>query len=195
MSAPVYATARRFARVQESLPVRLRCIDDEEAAELTRFFGAHPTYEESVPTAPAAAEDGDSWERAAFSTILSRISALEDAVDRIANAVGVRDEPRPEWITGETVNLSGGGLGLRVPNCINEGQAVELELQLPGNPSATIRAVGRVVYVKRPDGATLPVGRHHLGIAFTGIHDSDREVLVRYTFRLQRAQLRERRSD
>jgi PilZ domain len=195
MSTSAYAKTRRFARVEESLPVRLRVIEADEAAELARFITTHPTYEEHIPTAPPVPGEGDSWERAAFATILSRIERLEEVVGRIAGAVGVRDEGQPEWITAETVKLSGGGMALRVSSKIDEDDALEMELHLPGAPAATIRALGRVVYVKQPDGDMLPVGRRHVGIAFTAIHDSDREVLVRYTFRVQRAQLRERRSD
>ncbi len=194
MSTPVYATPRRFARVDESLPVRLRVIDEDEAAELSRFVAVHATYEERAPIAPPEPGEGASWELGAFAAILSRIGRLEDAVERIAGAVGVRDGRQRDWMTGETVKLSGGGIAVRVAGSVGKNEVFEIELHLPGAPTATVRAVGRVVYIEQPDGGALPAGRSCLGIAFTAIHESDREVLVRYTFRIQRARLRERRS-
>ena len=39
-----------------------------------------------------------------------------------------------ETLIGRTKDIAEGGLGATIPNEINIGQIVELELQLPGNP-------------------------------------------------------------
>jgi hypothetical protein len=194
MSVSVDARTRLFARVKERLPIRLRTLTVEDAAELSRRLCVTPTSSE--PTAATGeVEESPSWEHAALSAILQRLDRLERKVQRIAATVGAVDEADGEWVMGETANLSGGGLAVRAPSAPTEGTHIEIDLSLPGDPPAQIRAVGRVVYALHPNGVNVPLGLHQLGIAFTAIHDADRELIVRYTFRLQRAQLREGRID
>jgi hypothetical protein len=191
-----YSCRRSFARIDSRLPVRLRLIDATDAAALAERLAVEPTYSERVAADPAKrhANDG-SWDKAALSSILAQLDRLERAVTRIADAMRVDLTDAGAWVEGETVNLSGAGLGAHVTQRIEQGSLVELEMTLLGDPTIVLRAVGRVVSLVHPDGRTLPVGRFHLGIAFDAIHEEDRQALVRYTFKLQREQLRRRKSD
>ncbi|MDH3283364.1 MAG: PilZ domain-containing protein [Acidobacteriota bacterium] len=189
------ATDRRrsFARVDKQVPVRIRIIDDAEAKVLADRFGAEPTYSERVIADPnARGAEGSQWDRAALSSILAQLERLERAVGRIAESLSVDLSDAGLWIEGNTVNLSGAGLGVHVPERIEEDSRLELEMTLIGDPTIVLRAVGRVVSLVRPDGDSLPVGRYHLGIGFHAINEEDREALVRYTFKLQREHLRHR---
>jgi hypothetical protein len=194
MNKPAPSQARRFARVAERLPLRLRVVSADEAAELSRRIRAQATCEEP-PLTPPQADEAESWERAAFAAILHRLGRLEAALDQIAGAVGAQGRLETRWIDGETTCLSGSGMAVRTADEIDHGAFLEIDLLFPGNSPASVRALGQVVFVSRADGETVPVGRVHLGVAFTAIHESDRQAVVRHTFRLQRAQLRERRAD
>jgi len=192
MSVVVDARTRLFARVKERLPVRLRTLSVEDAAELSKRICVAPTAGE--PTAATGeVEESPTWEHAALAAILLRLGQIERKVQRIAVTVGAADETDGEWVKGETVDISGGGLAVRTMNAPTEGTHIEVDLPPLGDPPAQIHAVGRVVYVLHPNGVNAALGLHQLGIAFTAIHDADREQIVRYTFRLQRAQLREGR--
>ena len=188
-------TTRSFARTEVRIPVRLRPLGEEEAERLASRFEMEPTYVEriSFDARPSAARE-KTWERAALLSLHERTERMEWMLRRIAEKLGVDLRDSAHWIEGETINLSGSGLGAWVPERLPEGSFVEVELHLVGDPSAEVRAVGRVVSLVHPDGENLPVGRWHLGIGFHGIHDEDREAVVRYTFRIQRAQLRDRKS-
>ncbi len=187
--------ARSFARTAVRIPVRLRPLGEEEAERLAERFEMEPTYVEriSFDSRPSASRE-KTWERAALLSLHERTERIEWMLRRIADRLGVDLRDSGHWIEGETINLSGAGLGVRVPERLPEGSMVELELHLVGDPSAEVRAVGRVVSLVHPDGEDLPVGRWHLGIGFHGIHEEDREAVVRYTFRIQRAQLRDRKA-
>ncbi|RMG43575.1 MAG: PilZ domain-containing protein [Acidobacteria bacterium] len=185
--------SRRFARVEHPLPVRLRPLDETEAEELAKRLSCTPTYTERV-RADAAGHPGTevSWERAALSSVIEKLERLEQTIQRIAAALSVDLGDGENWISGVTSALSGSGVGLVVPCKLPQGTPVEIELTLVGETTATVRAVARIVSVVHPDGEALPVGRYHLGAGFEGINDADREAIVRYTFKLQRAKLRER---
>ena len=185
---------RQFARVTLLAPVRLRPVDRAEAEAIGRRLALEPSYAER-PRLEGLRRPGESytWEQAALATLVARLDALESAVGRIADALGVDLSDPRHWIEGETTSLSGSGLGARVPQVVPEGTLVDLELTLPGDPAASVRALGRAIHVVRPDGRVLPVGRFDVGIAFEAIHDEDREAVIRYTFRVQRAMLRDRK--
>ncbi|UCF67825.1 MAG: PilZ domain-containing protein [Acidobacteriota bacterium] len=188
-------STRRFARVEQTVPIRVRVIDEREAEQLVEQFRSESTYVETVApeTLPSTGTDVP-WDRAALSSILSRIAQVERTLARIAEALNVDLSEGMFWLEGETSSLSGSGVGIVIPQRLDPETLLELELTLLGDPRATLRCLARVVSVVHPDGESLPVGRYHLGVAFEGMHEEDREALVRYTFRLQRAQLRERSS-
>lgn len=185
---------RLFARVDARIPVRLRAVSAEEGRALARQLAVFPSLVEAPPEIPADAADA-SWERAALVAILARLDRLEQRLDEVLRAVDGADDGPGEWCMAETVALSGGGFGASSERRFADGTTLEVELTLAGDGAAVVRAVGRVASVLEPDGARVPVGRYCMGVAFTGIHPADREALVRYTFRVQRAQLRERRGE
>jgi hypothetical protein len=183
---------RLFARVEETVGVRVRTLTPAEAARLARCrLAALPAGDEpaDVPPPPAGQE---TWERVALVAILARLDRLERLVQASQRPLDddAEDATSARWLTGESRTLSGGGLGVLLPERLEPGTPVDVELLVQGETPAAIRAVGRVASCSE---GSPPFVRPLLGIAFTAIHPADREALVRYTFRVQRARLRERR--
>lgn len=187
-------TRRAFARVSKQLPVRIRLLDAGQARTLAERVLSEPTYTERVVADPKVrtAETGQ-WDRAALSSIIAQLDRLERAVARIAESLQVDLHDAGVWMEGHTVDLSGAGLGVHVSERIEQDAMLEVEMTLLGDPTIVLRAVGRAVSLVKPEAGSIPVGRFHLGIAFESIHEEDRQALVRYTFRLQREELRRRR--
>jgi len=194
MSSVSVDSRRAFARVSKQLPVRIRLLDANGARTLTERFMTEPTYSERVIADPKmrTAESGQ-WDRAALSSILSQLDRLERAVARIAESLKVDIHDAGVWMEGHTVDLSGAGLGVHVSERIDQDTLLEVEMTLLGDPTIVLRAVGRAVSLVKSGESEIPVGRFHLGIAFDAIHEDDRQALVRYTFKLQREELRRRR--
>ena len=193
MSGPIEQHTRLFARVDDNLPVRVRVLDTLEASRLCRHYQVLAGYRDgALPRAEridAPGPDGV-WQE-----VLTRLDRVERLLTLVAEAVGVGEDQAARWIEGEALTISGGGIGVSLPERLAEGTEVEVELTLPGGPAPTVRATARVASVAPPDAAGLPFGRWRVGLGFTGISSADREALVRHTFRLQRAQLRERKAE
>jgi hypothetical protein len=193
MSEPIDQQTRLFARVEDSLPVRVRALAADRAADLSRRYqgvAAQPADRTAATRREPAGPD-----QLLLQELINRVDRLEDMVSRVARAVGVVDEDQSGWLCGETLTISGSGVGVSLAEPIPEGTPVEIELTLTDDPAPVIRATGRVASAPQP--ADFPFGgsRWRVGIGFTGINPGDREALVRHTFRLQRAQLRERKAE
>jgi len=186
---------RSFARVEVRLPVRVRTVNAEEARAIGERLGLEPSYTERLSTESAASTSAKhSWERLAMLTLLERMERLEAGLETVAKALGVNLNESGAWLEGETVSLSGSGMGLRLSQQLEEGTLVEIEVTLLGETTGMVRLLGRIVALGQPDGAEVPVGRFHLGVSFEVFHEEDQEAIVHYTFRMQRAQLRELRA-
>lgn len=189
---------RSFARVSVKAPVRVRPLDGEGMRDLARELEAAPSYRETLGLGfgqePGQGEQ-EKWERLALRTILQRLDGLEALVGRIAEALEVEFGGQVGWILGETADLSGGGVGLRLPVSLPIGQGLEMELTLPGRRTGHLRLGGEVACHVPADGSSVPVGRHHIGVKFVVLHEADREAIIHYTFVKQRAMIREMRRE
>jgi len=177
------------------IPARARSLSDREAQEIGERIALEPTWTPRAAGEGATRPAPASYEQAALAHLVERVEQMERTLELIAAKLGIPLGAPAEWIEGEAVDISAGGTGLDLPQRFPQGTPLEVELTLLGEPTATVRLIGRVAFAGRPDGAQRPVGRFRLGIAYETIHPSDREALVRYFFRLQRAQLRERHQE
>jgi hypothetical protein len=177
------------------IPARARGLSDREAEEIGRRIALEPTYALRAAGEGATRSAPATYEQAALAHLVERVDQMERTLELIATKLGIPLGTPAEWIEGEAMDISAGGTGLDLPQRFPQGTPLEIELTLLGEPTATVRLVGRVAFAGRPDGALRPVGRFRIGVAYEAIHPSDREALVRYFFRLQRAQLRERHQE
>jgi hypothetical protein len=84
-------------------------------------------------------------------------------------------------VRGRTVNVSEGGLRAELAEEVPAGVLALLEIELPGEPSATSGVV-EIVWC-RPEG---PAERPHaVGLAFVELDDADAEVIRRYVERCE----------
>ncbi len=90
--------------------------------------------------------------------------------------------PAPEVHQGETVDISGGGVLLRSPVPLREGDYLELEVTVPKR--GTLGVVGRVVRVQEKKGAKGP--EFYAGVDFVVIAEADRDKIVGFVFERQR---------
>jgi hypothetical protein len=93
-------------------------------------------------------------------------------------------------IQPQNINLSGGGLRLRIPAAIDVGNLIHVELYLPLAPPRIISSVAEVL---RCNELTLRMEKESVFIAavkFTHIDEQDREAIIAYLFAEQRVQLK-----
>lgn len=86
------------------------------------------------------------------------------------------------------VNLSADGIRFITPAPLEEGQSVELGLDLPTNTTQII-LLAKVMRVQKEDDGQMKVS-----FEYTHIHDEDIEAIIRHMARLQQQQLQARRA-
>ncbi len=88
--------------------------------------------------------------------------------------------------TEKSVNLSGGGIGITVTTTYKFGAILSLTLLLPDQApfTSSIEVLGL-------DPLPVPGGAYRLHARFIGMTTQNRELLIRYIVRFQRAHLQE----
>lgn len=91
------------------------------------------------------------------------------------------------------VNCSSTGMGFLSDEQYDQGQYLRLHLTLCTVPQVEIDCLSVVVRSKElePDPQSPAIGRHDTGVRYTHIHESDREHLIHYLFKVQRRMLRD----
>lgn len=87
-----------------------------------------------------------------------------------------------------TTDISGSGVGMAAAEGLTSGDRLLLALTLPQSPSRPVYAVGEVVRRQADDKADEATA----AVRFVEIAESDRERIIRYTFRQQRRELSQR---
>lgn len=93
-------------------------------------------------------------------------------------------------------NCSSTGVGFITDKVYQEGDYLRLHMSLPTTPRTVIDCVGIIVRSETcPAQEEISNDKPHfdLGVRFTHIHESDRERLIQYLFRIQRRNLRDRK--
>jgi c-di-GMP-binding flagellar brake protein YcgR len=92
-------------------------------------------------------------------------------------------------IPSQDVNLSGGGMRLRLPSAVSLGTRIHVDLYLPMAP---LRIISTVAEVLRCNEVTLRIEKAPVFIValkFILIEEKDREAIIAYLFSEQRIQL------
>lgn len=96
------------------------------------------------------------------------------------------NEGNDTWrMSGETIDVSGGGLLCLFKTPIKEGTRVRIDLVLPTADAEVIKAVGHVVRCRRIDDSTFQVG-----LNFDAIEPETHDKIMACCFEIQRKHLR-----
>jgi hypothetical protein len=180
---------RRYIRVQDRIYLKTVMISKERHDELIRYFedGLEPVWCNDEFSVTAQSRFRDSLRK-----IMERDSALANALEVIDNKLNMiinkleeRDDAAGYRLCD--VNISAAGLNVAMKEDVSTGQHFDLSIRLLPE-QFVFRALGKAVRVEK--GAD---GLNSVGIGFTWITDSDREILIEHIFNIQVVQLRIRR--
>jgi len=192
---------RQYVRIEAYLPITYRRLSDQEYDEARRRC-LERRIAGADATSPSILDEID--QEVLQSPALLEAEGLEPAVARAFQAVDrklnllLRLLAENRLRTAETelfreVNLSGGGLRLTIPERLEAGDKVELQITLPFFPPSTLLAVARVVRVT-PTPADAAEPGYETAFEFDEIHEEDREKIIQYVFCRQRQILRSRKA-
>ncbi len=181
LGGPSRLERREYLRVRSQLPVRWKRIQldqiDAHARDLSAGLGGRSTAEATPLT-----RDIDN---PALVRVLKALNQRLDAVERRLTQI---DEGGRAEHSDTVMDISGVGLRLVTAATLNPGDVIQATFGLgePGQRDITLMA--RVVRVDPPNmGRTTPAVACH----FIVIDDRDRELIIRFSFREHRRQLRE----
>jgi c-di-GMP-binding flagellar brake protein YcgR len=164
-------------RLQKGLEVRLT-VDD--GIKLWSFTSRIEAFEPAAPWGFWVLRPLDA---AAYTPIQHR--ALLRVPMELPVELAVRQDGRSVAVRGQTVNLGGGGLGVRTPVALAEGQPVALRLQLlPDEPPLDLEA--RVIECRPVDAkAGAADAAFESRVAFQDIGEATRSQILRECYRVQ----------
>lgn len=123
-----------------------------------------------------------------LSTFTAALLLLDEKLNRILEKLEGAEKTGREIQVIDTVDISGSGICLVLPENPETGTVLKLSILLPGFPYGRLETLGRVVRseVRREGDKTTYLA----GIEFTGLSEEERERLIQFTFGQQRKQIR-----
>jgi hypothetical protein len=190
LKGPARMERREYLRVRCELPLWWKPVDKndiDQAAETMRDArrrNARPT--EEVAGQPALRDIDDPRLAKLIGSLIKRVETLEG---QVATLRGQRPEtPAYEGRRDMVVDLSGAGVRITTEQTMRAGDILEGTIPFEDFDRNEVRFLARVVRVDLPNlGRPLP----SMACRFVVLDDRDRELIIRYTFREHRRQLRE----
>jgi hypothetical protein len=170
---------REFARTTVRLDTRFRVVEGPSIEALRNKLAEAPSV--WAPEGERALVDLAQSTSTGNDALLAR--AILDLIRQFRRLrTSVRDPGGPMEV-GLLTQLSGGGARLETTLELDPGACLDMRLLDDETEPPPVRVLAEVIH-----GVGLPYGAY--GVAFRAIHPSDRDRLVRYTYRLQRRELR-----
>jgi ligand-binding sensor protein len=121
--------------------------------------------------------------------VLARLDALTAMV--AGQQDGQEEDGRQRSL--QVMNVSSTGVGFIDAAPLQSGDYLRLHMIIHGAPRIVIDCMGAVVrcVAVQSESAAEAAGRYDVGVRFTHIHESDRERLIHYLFKVQRRMLRD----
>lgn len=166
---------REFSRVDARIPIEVRVVSDEEKDRVgCRVYGF------SYLAEPEPLGDMEN------SVIGEWLKYINRKLDMIINMIAMKEEDVGS-IPFRDVNLGGGGLGFTSEERYQVGELLELKMVIPMIPPLILYVYGEVVRSEKKGDV------HYTAVKFVGMDEIVREEIIKYVFRKQREQLREKR--
>lgn len=171
---------RQYLRVRCDVPLRWRVVTGTEAD--TRSVQILRSREISEADKLRDSLEGDDL-GGAIIAILERLDRIELKVDDLLRG----DVTRADNVLDSVVDLSGSGMRFVTDQTLVAGQLVDATLYFEKAHPNSVAVLAKVVRVDPPN-----LGRATTAVAcrFITIHATDREHVIRHTFRFQREALR-----
>jgi hypothetical protein len=123
-----------------------------------------------------------------FGLLIQRMNRIEEKIDKIFWKLNPESRPDEVATYGTAHNISGAGVSLFLNEEMDVGQLVLVSLSVPGFSIGFLQAYGEVVRVSKAD--NMGQQSFDTSIKFLIINETEREILISYSFRRQRQEIR-----
>ena len=185
---------REAPRLRVDMQVEYRLVPENEVEQVTEEVMAriNSLDEQSIESIQLLRTGEDPINNLREEIVMMRemLSDLMQKVDDLTTIVrGGKPATSNEMTQPLAIqNCSATGIGLVTAEEAAQGRSLRLRLTLRTSPPAVIDCMGELARHARAEGTQ---GRFDWGVRFTHIHESDRERLIHYLFKIQRRMLRD----
>lgn len=191
---------REYVRVEAYLPIKYKILDESEYEEARKRCKKQrgESFPESIPSLLAGMDleklrDPDPIHSEGIDPGTAR--ALTEIDGKLNLLLRLMVENRLTEIEHDLcheVNLSGGGLRLTLPQELEAGAKIGLEITLPMFPPIPLFTIAEVIRVVPAETSTEEAPFFETALKYAEIDEDDREMIIRYVFKRQRHTLRNR---
>lgn len=188
---------RQFFRIDDTVRMQVQALSREEMeagiANLEQGFDGNFTVMSSLAAVTAQMAASMRRIESRDPDVAAYLRALDQKIEILGRAF-LAQESELVSIEDQSVNLSAGGMSVRMHQAMPEGQGLEIRMLL--YPSFTgLLSFGEVVGCVAMDPADNDGYPYQLRVEFVHMREQDREILIRHVLRRQSELLRARRED
>jgi hypothetical protein len=193
------ANQRQFVRIETYLSIQYRLLDDESYEEARRrcveqnapidnrrsSSASKDILLENLKNPPSIIPKGmDPLTAKAFNAIDQKLNLILRLIIQNSFLESKQDKYRH-------VDLSGGGIRVTIPEQLQPGDKVEMEITLPASPPVSMLSVAEVVRIDPVEDKNMTT-LYDTAFKFIDIDERNRERIIQYVFKKQRHILRNR---
>lgn len=180
MSDPIPSSRRQFFRSPVSAKTKVRLVDETQRHHIRKCF--------DIKMLTDAYPEADSSMTQLLSLFMDMFNHIDEKLDRICDQLE-KDEPVNRSLdVVDTVDISASGVNVLLRERIEVGRMVHLSMSFSGSYRGSIEVLGRVARSSSPENGEKDV--YNTGIEFVDLCESEKDLLVKYTFSQQRKQIR-----
>lgn len=179
MSDSTPSTRRNF-RTPVSAKTRLTLVDESQKHALRKCFDLK-MFEEAYPA-------HDNATTQLMSMFVEMFKYLDNKLDKICDLLEKDDPDNRSLDVVDTVDISGSGVSVLLRQQVEPGLLVHLSMTFTGSHLGVMDVLGRVV--RSAPGENDEEDMYYTGIEFVDLSESEKDLLVKYTFSQQRKQIR-----
>ena len=183
----VTSERREFFRIKDRLEIEFRAVDHAEFLRLERIIKYNPTqvFAQAQQEKPRKNDPQGGVEGEAILSFLAALDRKLTAITELLTKPLADDLYTKRYVD---IEISGSGLSFTSDVSLQENGYTEFRLVLPIFPYPKIPVLCRVVRSLKRDGNSD--GEWETACKFLTINDSDRDLLIQYSFGREREQIR-----
>lgn len=172
---------RSFFRAPVSAKTRVTLVDESQTTNVKKCF--------DIKMLSDIGSTGDTAENHAFSQLVTLLSQIDEKLDRVLDALEKGEPGKRELEVRDTVDISGSGISLLLRENLSRGRLLHLSIIFTGSHRGKLDVLGRVARSDSVDDGKEIL--YQTGIEFVDLTESEKDLLVKYTFSQHRKQIRE----
>lgn len=173
-------STRRNFRTPVSAKTRLTLVDESQTHALRKCFDLK-VFTDAYPGQDSATVQ-------MMSMFVEMFKHLDNKLDRIYDMLEKADPENRSLDVVDTVDISGSGVSVLLRRQVEPGRLVHLSMTFTGSHLGVIDVQGRVVRSTNCENDDKDL--YYTGIEFIDLCESEKDLLVKYTFSQQRKQIR-----